>query len=506
MSWRLPAGRTRATWVLLLVAFCGIDAERNDKKKRSPQGGLQIGQPAAQGVDEEDVEPGRGALVELGGKNAAFFSSQQRGKKHVQKPSEPNYGNYNGSSRLRRPSVGANDGGAPRDFFKNLSKTQRNRSVGHHRASLGHGHVYPYPYIGFDTRSAVDVPGGKAGQNYTGSNGHLAELAVRSHTGAPSRGRRRTYGHTEADMTWHEWIVEVLFAIGGGTGATIGGTGDPDLDQDMVRRMRYQDKAVMLVLLIAYTGSLIFSATLAYRQASNNSPVTYYADPRLHNMVVDSLNLDAFLDSFNQPPKDVHLQVSGFVPLQDPEMMSGNIDWYGMHYHVAFSFALDLSPWVVRGGINDYRSSYYDVSPNEVGVNQDDLNSLRDFIQLNTNDLAIVELRKTVVWHDWEELATNIKHQIRQSGFGGIISVYRNETETVHVYKNKPWANFMHSRTTKVLWALSLVGWLFYQPYMWLRCTTTHVRSFYRIDIPIHQFWPFIENKISADGFSDHDQ
>eukprot|EP00929_Paragymnodinium_shiwhaense_P092169 TRINITY_DN52046_c0_g1_i1.p1 TRINITY_DN52046_c0_g1~~TRINITY_DN52046_c0_g1_i1.p1 ORF type:complete len:582 (+),score=122.30 TRINITY_DN52046_c0_g1_i1:176-1921(+) len=306
-------------------------------------------------------------------------------------------------------------------------------------------------------------------------------------------------------VSWISWLMEALFAIGGGTGATIGGTGDPALDQDMVRRMRYQDKAVMLFLMLAYTGSLAFSANIAYRQACNTSPVTYYADPRYHNMVVDSSDMDGFLEAFNQPPKEVQLQVTGFVPLQDPEFAVGNVDWYGMHYHVAFSFALDLSPWVVRCGVSDPSNTYQygEDFVNSSGINPEDMQTLRDFLQHNSNDLAIMELQKEVIWNDWEELAMNIKHRIRQAGFGGIISVHRSESEVVPIYKNKAWANFMHSRTTKVLWALSLIGWLFYQPYMWLRCTSTPIRSRYRIDIPIAQYWPFIEDKIGPDGFND---
>merc|ERR1719456_94795 len=89
-----------------------------------------------------------------------------------------------------------------------------------------------------------------------------------------------------------------LMLLGGGTGATIGGTGILELDQDLVRRMRYQDKAVMLLLLFMYFVTLGFSASFAYRQALNNSPVTFYADPRFHDMVMEGRGLDTFLENF----------------------------------------------------------------------------------------------------------------------------------------------------------------------------------------------------------------
>merc|ERR1719499_1427111 len=103
--------------------------------------------------------------------------------------------------------------------------------------------------------------------------------------------------------------------IAGGTGASVSGTGDTMMDQALLRRMRYQDKAVMLLLLFAYTGSLLFSASIAYRQAINDSPVTYYADSRFHNLTTDGLDVESFLEAFKHPPGDAQLQVTGLVPL-----------------------------------------------------------------------------------------------------------------------------------------------------------------------------------------------
>merc|ERR1719436_2266227 len=116
--------------------------------------------------------------------------------------------------------------------------------------------------------------------------------------------------------------------------------------------MKYQDKVVMLLLFFAYTGSLLFSASLAYRQASNNYPVTYYADPRSQTATVDGHDIEGFAMAFNQPPKDVQLQVMGLVPLPPlPDfVMDVGFEWLGARYRIEFSFALDLSPWLVRDG------------------------------------------------------------------------------------------------------------------------------------------------------------
>ncbi|CAK0885805.1 unnamed protein product, partial [Prorocentrum cordatum] len=69
--------------------------------------------------------------------------------------------------------------------------------------------------------------------------------------------------------------------------------------------------------------------------------------------------------------------------------------------------------------------------------------------------------------------------------FTGIISIDRTESDSMQIYKNKQWANFMHSKTLKVILALSLVGWVAYLPYMYLRSSVVRVRSFFRVDIAI---------------------
>jgi hypothetical protein len=296
-------------------------------------------------------------------------------------------------------------------------------------------------------------------------------------------------------------MKEELFAIGGGTGATIGGTGILELDLDLVRRMRYQDKAVMILLLVMYFVTLGFSASFAYRQSLNNSPVTFYADPRFHDMVMEGRDRDTFLENFSGSPKDVHLQVTGYIPVSSGVL--GSIEWQGEYYYDAFSFALDLSPWVVREATSDGADtgSWHDNLQLVNGVAAVDMESLHHYVSRDRNDLAIVEVHKEVAWTHWEELATNIKHKIRQEGFNGVISVHKTDCDTVNVYKNTAWANFMHSRTTKVLCALSVLGWVIYLPYMWLRCTTTAVRARYTIDIPISNYWQLIQDKLTVDGF-----
>lgn len=293
--------------------------------------------------------------------------------------------------------------------------------------------------------------------------------------------------------------LPVLMALGGGTGASIGGTSSAMVNRDLLRRMHYQDKAVMLLVVMVYFVALWFSATLTFRQACNNSPVTYYADPRFHNLVMEGNDLDVFLDAFNQSPKNIALQVSGFVAV--PDDIQGSVRWQGENFQTAFTFSLDLSPWVQRAMRTSAACPRQQVRSLNEGVLPEHRSIVHNLLMHDRNDLTFVEIVKEVAWPDWEELATNIKHQIRQSGFHGVITVNRIDTDEVQVYKNKSWANFMHARATRVLCALSVVGWLVYVPYMWLRCTKVSVRSYYHVDVGIAEYWQLIADKLNTDGF-----
>lgn len=314
---------------------------------------------------------------------------------------------------------------------------------------------------------------------------------------------------------------QILFDVVGGTGAVAVARGGDIASYDharavALRRMRYQDEAVMLLLLIAYVGSLAFSASLVYKQASNDSPITYYADPRHHAAVIHGHDLDGFLEAFDQPPKDMQLQITGLKRLEEetdespPISGSSTISWLGVRYDVAFSYALDLSPWVVAEGIREpaeaagISGAGTEASPprtHGAGISAEDIHRLRDYLANDHNDLSIVEIRKEVAWPSWEELATNIKQRIRQQGFDGVVTVRRSDEESVKVYKNRPWANFMHSQATRMICALSIVGLLVYQPYIWWRCRVTTVRSRYCIGVDINSYWPLIADRIGVGGF-----
>jgi len=294
-------------------------------------------------------------------------------------------------------------------------------------------------------------------------------------------------------------LSEILLAIGGGTGAGAD-SGNPEVDADILVRMQCQDKIVLLLLLLGYFVALMFTASLIYKQATNTSRIIYYADPRCSDAVLDNKELEDFLDVFNQPPVDVQLQVQGLVPL--PALMAhvvdDSVEWQGLYYRYAFSYSLDVTPWLeaVEHDVEDG-----DGEDLKSGMTEKDLQCLSDFLANDNNDLGTVEIQQHVVWPAWEELAQNIKHKIRQSGFSGVIHVNFKQHNRMVVYKNMPWANFLHRSSTKVLCGLSLFGYLWYLPYMWIRMRGPRVHSKFHINVDIDRYWELISNKISAEGF-----
>eukprot|EP00930_Biecheleria_cincta_P017177 TRINITY_DN13737_c0_g1_i1.p1 TRINITY_DN13737_c0_g1~~TRINITY_DN13737_c0_g1_i1.p1 ORF type:complete len:395 (-),score=50.50 TRINITY_DN13737_c0_g1_i1:93-1277(-) len=271
---------------------------------------------------------------------------------------------------------------------------------------------------------------------------------------------------------------EILLAVGGGTGAGPTAAGDPDMDRDMVQRTRYQDQ--------------------------------YYADPRVDDAVIDTSDVHDFLETFNRPPQNMQLQIQGLSPVRRmiPHIIDGVVEWKDAYYRYDFSYSLDLTPWVVpvsnRGeasGEHDANVAREDSQSVTAGLSEADVGIVGDFLRNNSNDLGTFSIEKQVEWPGWEELAINIKQKIRQGGYQGAVFVTWNSTETIIIYKNKPWANFLHMGLTRVIFGLSAIGYLWYWPYMWIRQRGPEVCSKFKVDIPIEEYWRLVGNKISGRGF-----
>lgn len=289
-----------------------------------------------------------------------------------------------------------------------------------------------------------------------------------------------------------------LSALAGGIGAPVGNTGSRRFDQELVQRIQFQDLVVILLLTFVYLTTLLFSACLAHRQAYNNSPVKYYADPRRFDEIVDESSVEAFLEAFNQPPKSALLKVSGYLPVRPATL--GSFFWKGQHFITSFAFSLDLSPWVRRSRLNSNEQSGAEDAKD--GIRAEDISKLSNFLSTDVNDLATVEMLKVIEWDNWEELAFNLKHQIHQCGFKGVIQIERVEVEQMIVYKNEQWANFLHGKKLKVILALSVLGWFIYWPYMRFRAAQLTIHCKHHIAIQISDYWNLIVDKLSANGFN----
>jgi len=341
-------------------------------------------------------------------------------------------------------------------------------------------------------------------------------------------------------QTWLGSVWSNLLALAGGTGFTM----DLLLRRDSLRsdRMIIQDEAVLFLLIGLYLNALLLSGVLAYRQARNDSRVQFYADPRVDGSVSHTFNMADFLEAFNQPPKNVYVRVSGYThaPLHAP----GCFSWRGLNYNLAFSFCLDISPWLVRAttdgdrlplrhsarntasgsssggrkeaGSSDRRkvqSSRKSSIPwcagerlRKDGVVGSDADKLCDFLSktAKSNELAYVDMQKHVSWTGWEELATNIKMIIHHRGFDGLVWVDCTDGVSLPVHQNTQWANFMHSRALKVILAFSIIGFLLYIPYMGLRCIRLPVRTLHKVNINVTDYWHLIVEQLGRHGFS-HD-
>jgi len=265
----------------------------------------------------------------------------------------------------------------------------------------------------------------------------------------------------------------------------------------------------------AYIFSVLY-AQVRMKLCSTKS-ILFYTEADSNEALCESADLEGFLEAFDGPPGNVRLVVTGLqeaTAIED-RLIRGRsrrfrasrpLSWAGRDYvvqgrdlyRVVFSFALDLSPWILtsRAGVVS------DSEEQTFGVHPEDRKLLSAFLDGNANELATVEMRKEVVWPEWQDLATNIRSRLRQLGFEGVVQINCEGSQHVVVRSNTAWAHFVHHRITKALMAASMVGWMPYLAYMWLRDTRLSVRSQHCVTAPIDEFWELIGDKLTAQGFA----
>jgi hypothetical protein len=289
--------------------------------------------------------------------------------------------------------------------------------------------------------------------------------------------------------------------------------------------LRYQHLATSLVIVVLFCGFLCIGLSMVHWQVEAQvlqmGAVKYFGMVGSEFASVESQDLQGFLEAFDKPPTEACLVVAGWEKLHggdddtwdhdpfDPDQLL----WQGERYKLSFSFALDVTPWLRPNCLPDGDSSddELDLSAGRqrhgpdgapMGVCAGDQQSLHDFLRHDGNALACIELHKEIAWSEWEELALNIRTHMRQKGFEGLVRVSCKGSDNLTIRKNNKWAHFMRSRATRVIAALSIFGWFFYELYMWCRQSKLVVRSTHRVDIPIHHYWPLVKDRISANGFT----
>mmetsp|Transcript_1994 Transcript_1994/g.4613 ORF Transcript_1994/g.4613 Transcript_1994/m.4613 type:complete len:337 (-) Transcript_1994:71-1081(-) len=316
-----------------------------------------------------------------------------------------------------------------------------------------------------------------------------------------------------------ESSAEEIFRMSDGVGSLTyerSPTSSRLMNRDFRRRLEVQDTATLLLLVSVFAFTLLLSSSILYRVAEDPSPVTFYTDPKYTPTAIHSRltcsgeDPEVFLRSFNTQPQTAQLRLIGtsrdyvewrtllrqcrlreFVTHMQQRMASNMTRRARRAARpawdpVMFDVFLDLSPFVTSDG----RLS-----------TEADAELLEKHLSGN-NPLEVVMLRKQVEWPDWEDIATNIKQRLRALGFEGDLEIRLEAREDVLIYRNLPWQNFVRSRLTQALVIISLVGWIFWTPYLWLRMKTVRIDSTFTIQLDLNRYWEHLSEGLSPEtGF-----
>lgn len=274
------------------------------------------------------------------------------------------------------------------------------------------------------------------------------------------------------------------------------------------------DELITLELLgVVLVLALLACAFSLYLASQDQSPVKFYSEktPDRDRMVCTEVSREAFLRAFNCKPQRPHLRLVGRLQresticslLRDGEVFFALREMaIGLKKNfplcrffrrsptvVVFDVSLDLTPFITSDG--------------SISAGQDV--AVLDEYLASCNPLTICVLTKRVTWSRWEDVATNIKHQLRFRGFEGTVDVYLEADEELIIYRNHPWQNFVRSPLTQALAWFSVVGILFWAPYVWLRSSRLRVASKFTIDVDIERYWEMCSAGLHPDfGFANY--
>jgi len=298
-----------------------------------------------------------------------------------------------------------------------------------------------------------------------------------------------------------------------------GVVGSRELNHELWRRLRIQDAATIWMLATVFALVVWISCISLYHFSEDPSPVLFYTDPKhMHQrLVCASADHVDFLRSFNLQPQTARLRIVGKRPdntslwrlfctgrhrdaRQRLRLMchdvllrvllgAGRVETLAQNRPwdpVVFDVALDLSPFIAGPG--RLRS-------------EADLVALRQHLNAS-NPWEILALSKKVEWTNWEDVATNVRQRLRTLGFSGEVDVRFEALETVLVYRNHKVQNFIRSHVTHFLMLLTVVGYLFWLPYMWARKRTVKIEACFQINLQLERYWQILSDGLHAsEGF-----
>eukprot|EP00916_Digyalum_oweni_P020486 GHVL01034141.1.p1 GENE.GHVL01034141.1~~GHVL01034141.1.p1 ORF type:complete len:457 (-),score=39.43 GHVL01034141.1:678-2048(-) len=302
-----------------------------------------------------------------------------------------------------------------------------------------------------------------------------------------------------------------------------------------------QEYLVLVCLSVIYFVTITLGLAMSYRLASTrHSRFKYYAaegrpgwstDRLSTPVVLDDDNVYLFIQTFNfRPPARLRITgwkyesdesqgMGGQVPTGaigyasgEPLMASmteendrhNNGDrrrkWYDnlliwrqprkpskpkLRKVLAFSYALDVEPWLPA------------VGPLTASIQR----SVEDFVN-SRNSFQVLVIDKDVHWAECNKLADYILYKLKSQGFQGDVAVTVDGGQTLSIYQNQQFANFMFSRTTKTLFAFSVFGYFFfYLPYMIYKFRRSEIRSDFKVKLDLGAYWRMIQGGVWKEGF-----
>uniref|UniRef100_A0A0G4HDY5 Transmembrane protein n=1 Tax=Chromera velia CCMP2878 TaxID=1169474 RepID=A0A0G4HDY5_9ALVE len=258
----------------------------------------------------------------------------------------------------------------------------------------------------------------------------------------------------------------------------------PLTQTEMAERLRMQDAVVLCLLLVVYAVTLCFGWSMTYRMAATNNRVRYYSERSTFPLLCEDNDMGRFLRVFNSKPiiPGLRLQVDGWD--EDPDSIFATLFEEPL---LIFSFCLDLDPFICEQG----------------SLNDEDRRKLQNFLgNGNANPLAYLEVHKEIRWDRMELLKEAVKKRIQSLGFNGFVDVRVVGDEELTILQNNQWANFVRSRSTVTLVALSFVAIIPYALYMLFRSRPVKITSAFRVSSSVEAYWSLVGPGLTADGFN----